>query len=171
MAHKAVSNFKYGFSIKGFNANEVGTDVIQTYKSKSTWNKDEDGEKDCGTPIKIDYENGRELKVCPDGEVPHGFLEISVSKELTDYEMMLNLYPVNEVRAGDPVAFIKFKEYAILETSLFADGYTPDVGDKVYVSGGKFDGSDPLDGSGKSIGTIVETGVETGYSEILLEKE
>lgn len=172
MAHKEKSNFKYGFSIEGFSASTVGTDLIATYKSKASWNKDEDGEKEVGTPIQIDYENGRELKVCADGEVPHGFLEVRVGKKLTDREIDFGtrgLYPVAEVRPGDPVTFVKFVDYAILETSLLADDYEPAVGDSVYVEDGLYTGTAPTDGV--AIGTVIETGEEDGYIEILLEKE
>lgn len=169
MAHREYSHFKYGFDIKGFSANEVGTDLIATYKTKATWNADQDGEKEVGTPIQIDLTADRELKICSDGEVPHGFLEVRVGKKLNDIEMMMNLYPVSEVRAGEPVTFVRFRDFAILETKLFADGYTPAKGDSVYVSGGLFDGNDPLAGSGTSVGTIIEV-VDEEYAEILLEK-
>lgn len=140
--HKQTSSFKYGFSIKGFGANEVGTDLIATYKSLEAW--EGDNEKEVGTPIQIDTSKDRTLKICPDGEVPHGFLEVRVGKKLSDYEMMLNLYPVSEVRPGNPVTFVKYVEYAILETSLFVEGYTPAVGNSIYVEDGLFSNSDEV---------------------------
>jgi hypothetical protein len=171
MAHREYSHFKLGFSIKGFGANEVGTDVISSYKSLSTWDSDNNGEKEVGTPIQIDYNSDdRELKICPDGKIPHGFLEVRVGEKLSDFEMMLNLYPVNEVAPGEPVTFIKFVEGAVLETKLFAEGYTPVKGDRIYVDGGEFTDTDPLNGLGDSIGVIIEVDSDDEYAEIVLEK-
>ena len=168
MAHREYSHFKLGFSIKGFGANEVGTDLIQTYKSLSAWENDD--EKEVGTPIQIDTTSSeRELKICPDGEIPDGFLEVRVGKKLSDYEMMLNLHPVNEVRPGDPVTYVKYVPNAILETKLFKQGYSPTAGDYIYVEGGEYVGTDPLNGEGKFIGKVLE--VNDDFADILLKTE
>lgn len=155
---RAYTSFMMGFSDKGFNANEVGEDVVAIYKSKSTWTSDGDGEKEVGTPIKIDLDETFELKVCPDGQVPDGYLQLPVKEPYPNED---DFYIQNRNRkfivAGNPAPFVINKMGGVLDTKLLADGYTPTVDDDIYINGGKFSSTDPLDGEGISIGKVINT--------------
>jgi hypothetical protein len=155
---RAYTNFMMGFSDKGFNANEVGEDVVAIYKSKSTWTSDGDGEKEVGTPIQIDLSESFELKVCPDGQVPDGYLQLPVKEPYPDEDdFYIQRRNRKFIVAGNPAPFVINKMGGMLDTKLLADGYTSSKDDDIYINGGKFSDTDPLDGEGISIGKVIDT--------------
>lgn len=168
---RAITNFALGFADKGFNGQEVGIDVVSIYKSKEIWNIDQDGEKEVGTPVQLDMNNDFELKVCPDGQIPEGYLQIPVKEPYPNEE---DFYIQNRDRkfitAGNPAPFIRNRLGGVLDTSLLTDAYSPIVGDNIYVSNGKFSGTDPLNGEGISIGDVIDVKTLNGetFAVILL---
>jgi|GEM_PF-2805363 hypothetical protein len=154
---RAYTSFSLGFADKGFNGSEVGIDVVAIYKSKENWTADLDGEKEVGTPIQMDLSNDREIKVCPDGQLPDGYLQLPVKEP---YPNEKDFYIQNRDRkfivAGNPAPFVRNRLGGVLDTKLLVDGYSPNVSDEIYVKDGKFSNVDPLDGEGVSIGTVIE---------------
>lgn len=156
MAHKAKGSFYQGFAIKGFDSNNMGADVIGVYKSKSTWKEGADGVKEITTPIVHDLETDDELKVCPDGDKPEGFLFRGVKEVKLGVTDFLNRIPEDYVNAGEAVDFVLYKSGAYLETSLLDETDTPAKGDDVYVASGLFSSVDPTAGSGTVVGEVIE---------------
>ena len=167
MATRQVTSFALGFLDEGINGQEVGVDIVSLYSAPETWTADDDGEKEVGTPVQIDITGDRVLKICPDGEVPNGFLQNRVGNSydgVKDY-----IYKVRnrkEIVAGDPAPFVRMRAYGVLDTSLFVEGYTPDVGDEVIVRSGAFDGDKAIDTkltgtvevAAESLGAVAGTG-------------
>ncbi|MGM0409466.1 MAG: hypothetical protein ACQEQF_01785 [Bacillota bacterium] len=170
MAQDAIGSFALGFDIKGFDENNMGADVISTFKSKETWVEGEDGEKDITQPIQVDLTADRELKVAEDGEMPDGYLFRKVTDADLTVERFVNQIPVDEVKAGESVDYIRHRKGAFLQTSLLDGTDTPTKGDDVYIAGGLFANADPGT-EGEVIGEVVddETGDEKeGYVLIKL---
>lgn len=154
---RQTTNFSLGFATKGFNASEVGIDVVSHFKSPEAWSEDEDGEKDVGTPIQVDLDEDFKLKVCPDGEVPDGFLRHYVGDHYLGEEDFYIQNRINKfITPGDPAPFIRNVAWGVLDTKLTADDYSdPEKGDEIYVENGKFTDTDPTgDDSGEVIGTV-----------------
>lgn len=163
--HKVTTSFEQGFNIKGFSPQDLGSDIIRGFKTPETWTGDD--EKNKGTPIQIDtdptdqdsdypgYEqDDRYIKLCPDGEKPDGYLYVNVADELSDKDMMMGLYGVDEVRAGEPADYVKHVEGAFLNTNLLHGTNTPDtVGDDVYIEDGLFSTDEDDD---EQIGEVIE---------------
>lgn len=156
---RQTTNFSLGFATKGFNATEVGIDVRDIFKSPESWNADDDGEKEVGTPVQVDLTEDFQLKVCPDGEIPDGFLRLFVGDKYPGEEDFYTQQRVNKfVTPGDPVPFVVKRPWGVLDTKLLHEDYTnPSKQDEIYVEGGKFTDTDPTgDSSGEVIGTVYD---------------
>ncbi|MFP4017687.1 MAG: hypothetical protein ACLFT4_06155 [Bacteroidales bacterium] len=156
MAHEAKGSFVDGFAIKGFDERHDGDDIIDTFRSKESWVEDEDGEKYVTTPIQIDLDADRELKVCEDGELPDGYLGRDVNSAELTVNDFVNQIGRDEVKAGDPVDYVMHKRGAFLQTSLLDESDTPSEGDEVYVADGEYSSADPLTDEGEVVGEVVE---------------
>ena len=155
MAHKTKGSFYLGFDIKGFDRNTMGYDVISVFKSKATWKEGADGVKEITTPVVHDLTTDDELKVCPDGAKPEGFLFRGVKEVKLGVTDFLNRIPEDYVNAGETVDFVLYKSGAYLETSLLDATNTPTKDDAVYIAGGLFSSVDPTDGSGVVVGKVI----------------
>jgi len=161
--HTAKGSFAQGFDIKGFNETTMGADLIATYLTPDTWVEGTDGERYVTAPIQLDLAVERGLKDCPDGELPDGYLYRNVTGAELTVNDFVNPIPENEVKAGDPVDYVRHVGGAFLRTSLLDGTNTPVKGDDVYIDTGLYANADPLSGSGVSVGTVVDD--ETGEQE------
>lgn len=166
MQKQQITSFAMGFDAKGHQNSLVGLDVINLYKSPSTWNKDEDGEKPVGTPVQIntttaatDFENF-DVVLCANGEKPDGYLCEKVGNHFEDVSEFYNVPTESKSRPGTPCKFIRHRKDGYLDTALFDTGITLAAGDDVYINNGTFTNVDPLAGSGVVIGTVERTYVE-----------
>ena len=166
---REVTNFT-GFDDKGFSPTEVGNDIVSIFYTPESWDEDNDGEKPVGTPVQVDFSADFTLKVCPDGEVPDGFLNTFVGDP---YPGRDDFYIQNRdrdfVEPGKPADFVRNRQWGVLDTTLLADSYTsPDKEDDIYVENGKFTDTDPLAGSGVSIGTVYDTKTIDGETYVII---
>lgn len=163
---KKYTNFSYGFNMKGKRTFDVGEDVVGTFNAPA----DMATPTYSGTPLDIDSANPDYVKVTADGEKPEFLLYSRVDDQLTDIEMYEDIVARDEVRPDEPVTILPLKPNAMIETKLFADGYTPTAGDELYIAGGKFQATDPTgDSSGVVVGVIKKVDADGEYATVLLK--
>ena len=140
------TNFAYGFSTKGFGPQEVGEDILPIFKSPEAWNTDDEGEKEVGTPVQVDLTEEFKLKVCPDGEVPDGFLQKFVGDKYPGVDDFYKRKRTNKfILPGYPAPIVIMKKFGVLDTQLLHDDYaSPQKGDDIFVDEGLFGNIKPI---------------------------